>query len=129
MPVIKVNDQQFSLRPGPNRLGAGEDVDVAVADPTVCSDPWSGTNMLAQASVTEVAPQPFPLPIGAPGYLRMTVDVAMPNPVAITAGTKYQAMTVRIRRVKTVGPGSCAAGRPAAGRAPGRDRSLGRPRP
>ena len=32
MPVIKVNDQQFSLRPGPNRLGAGEDVDVAVAD-------------------------------------------------------------------------------------------------
>jgi pSer/pThr/pTyr-binding forkhead associated (FHA) protein len=32
MPVIKVNDQQFSLRPGPNRLGAGQDVDVAVAD-------------------------------------------------------------------------------------------------
>jgi pSer/pThr/pTyr-binding forkhead associated (FHA) protein len=32
MPVIKVNDQQFSLRPGPNRLGAGEGVDVAVAD-------------------------------------------------------------------------------------------------
>src|SRR5689334_2790324 len=35
MPVIKVNDQQFSLRPGPNRLGAGEDVDVAVADNAV----------------------------------------------------------------------------------------------
>ncbi|HEY4307128.1 MAG TPA: FHA domain-containing protein [Gemmatimonadaceae bacterium] len=32
MPVIKVNDQQFSLRPGPNRLGAGEGVDVIVAD-------------------------------------------------------------------------------------------------
>jgi pSer/pThr/pTyr-binding forkhead associated (FHA) protein len=32
MPVIKVNDQQFSLRPGPNRLGAGDGVDVAVAD-------------------------------------------------------------------------------------------------
>jgi pSer/pThr/pTyr-binding forkhead associated (FHA) protein len=32
MPVIKVNDQQFSLRPGPNRLGAGEGVDVAVGD-------------------------------------------------------------------------------------------------
>ena len=32
MPVIKVNDQQFSLRPGPNRLGAGEGVDVAVTD-------------------------------------------------------------------------------------------------
>lgn len=32
MPVIKVNDQQFSLRPGPNRLGAGEGVDVTVAD-------------------------------------------------------------------------------------------------
>lgn len=30
MPVIKVNDQQFSLRPGPNRLGAGDGVDVAV---------------------------------------------------------------------------------------------------
>lgn len=32
MPVIKVNDQQFSLRPGPNRLGSGDGVDVAVAD-------------------------------------------------------------------------------------------------
>jgi pSer/pThr/pTyr-binding forkhead associated (FHA) protein len=32
MPVIKVNDQQFSLRPGPNRLGAGEGVDVTVAE-------------------------------------------------------------------------------------------------
>ena len=28
MPVIKVNDQQFSLSPGPNRLGAGDGVDV-----------------------------------------------------------------------------------------------------
>jgi pSer/pThr/pTyr-binding forkhead associated (FHA) protein len=34
MPVIKVNDQHFSLRPGPNRLGGGEGVDVAVADNT-----------------------------------------------------------------------------------------------
>jgi pSer/pThr/pTyr-binding forkhead associated (FHA) protein len=32
MPVIKVNDQQFSLRPGPNRLGAGDGVDVRVDD-------------------------------------------------------------------------------------------------
>ncbi len=32
MPVIKVNDQQFSLRPGPNRLGAGADADVSVAE-------------------------------------------------------------------------------------------------
>ena len=32
MPVIKVNDQQFALRPGPNRLGAGDGVDVTVAD-------------------------------------------------------------------------------------------------
>jgi pSer/pThr/pTyr-binding forkhead associated (FHA) protein len=30
MPVIKVNDQQYSLRPGPNRLGAGVDADVRV---------------------------------------------------------------------------------------------------
>lgn len=34
MPVIKVNDQHFSLRPGPNRLGGGDGVDVAVADNT-----------------------------------------------------------------------------------------------
>ena len=32
MPVIKVNDQQFALRPGPNRLGAGDGVDVTVSD-------------------------------------------------------------------------------------------------
>jgi pSer/pThr/pTyr-binding forkhead associated (FHA) protein len=32
MPVIKVNDQQFSLRPGPNRLGAGADADVSVVE-------------------------------------------------------------------------------------------------
>jgi pSer/pThr/pTyr-binding forkhead associated (FHA) protein len=30
MPVIKVNDQQYSLRPGQNRLGAGVDADVRV---------------------------------------------------------------------------------------------------
>ncbi|HXT14845.1 MAG TPA: FHA domain-containing protein [Gemmatimonadaceae bacterium] len=30
MPVIKVNDQQYSLRPGPNRVGAGMDADVRV---------------------------------------------------------------------------------------------------
>ncbi|HEX4683698.1 MAG TPA: FHA domain-containing protein [Gemmatimonadaceae bacterium] len=30
MPVIKINDQQYSLRPGPNRVGAGTDVDVRV---------------------------------------------------------------------------------------------------
>lgn len=32
MPVIKVNDQQFALRPGTNRLGAGDGVDVMVSD-------------------------------------------------------------------------------------------------
>jgi pSer/pThr/pTyr-binding forkhead associated (FHA) protein len=32
MPVIKINDQQYSLRPGPNRVGAGTDVDVRVDD-------------------------------------------------------------------------------------------------
>lgn len=32
MPVIKVNDQQFSLRPGPNRLGGGDGVDVRVSE-------------------------------------------------------------------------------------------------
>src|SRR5262245_32500842 len=31
MPVIKVDNQQYSLRPGPNRLGAGAGVDVQVA--------------------------------------------------------------------------------------------------
>jgi pSer/pThr/pTyr-binding forkhead associated (FHA) protein len=30
MPVIKVNDQQYSLRPGANRLGAGDGMDIAV---------------------------------------------------------------------------------------------------
>lgn len=30
MPVIKVNDRQYSLRPGQNRLGAGADADVRV---------------------------------------------------------------------------------------------------
>jgi pSer/pThr/pTyr-binding forkhead associated (FHA) protein len=30
MPVIKVNDRQYSLRPGQNRLGAGVDADVCV---------------------------------------------------------------------------------------------------
>jgi hypothetical protein len=30
MPVIKVNDKRYSLRPGANRLGAGSDVDVRV---------------------------------------------------------------------------------------------------
>jgi len=30
MPVIKVDNQQYSLKPGPNRLGAGADVDVQV---------------------------------------------------------------------------------------------------
>jgi pSer/pThr/pTyr-binding forkhead associated (FHA) protein len=32
MPVIKINDQQFSLRRGPNRLGGGADADVCVDD-------------------------------------------------------------------------------------------------
>jgi pSer/pThr/pTyr-binding forkhead associated (FHA) protein len=32
MPVIKVNDQQYLLRPGPNRVGAGADADINVAD-------------------------------------------------------------------------------------------------
>ncbi len=32
MPVMKVNDQQFFLRPGPNRLGAGDGVDVTVGE-------------------------------------------------------------------------------------------------
>lgn len=32
MPVIKVNDQQYALRPGQNRLGAGANADVHVAD-------------------------------------------------------------------------------------------------
>lgn len=32
MPVIMVNDQQYTLRPGPNRLGGGADADVRVAD-------------------------------------------------------------------------------------------------
>lgn len=32
MPVIKINDQQYALRPGPNRVGAGTDVDVRVDD-------------------------------------------------------------------------------------------------
>jgi len=31
MPVIKVNDQQYLLRPGPNRVGAGADADINVA--------------------------------------------------------------------------------------------------
>src|SRR6478609_6858955 len=31
MPVIKVDNEQYSLRPGPNRLGAGVDADVRVA--------------------------------------------------------------------------------------------------
>jgi pSer/pThr/pTyr-binding forkhead associated (FHA) protein len=31
MPVIQVNDRQYSLRPGQNRLGAGVDADVRVA--------------------------------------------------------------------------------------------------
>jgi pSer/pThr/pTyr-binding forkhead associated (FHA) protein len=32
MPVIMVNDQQYTLRPGPNRLGGGADADVCVAE-------------------------------------------------------------------------------------------------
>ncbi|MEP6492181.1 MAG: FHA domain-containing protein [bacterium] len=32
MPVIKVNDQQYTLRPGPNRLGSGVDADVHIGD-------------------------------------------------------------------------------------------------
>jgi pSer/pThr/pTyr-binding forkhead associated (FHA) protein len=32
MPVTKVNDQQFSLRPGPNRLGAGADAGVSATE-------------------------------------------------------------------------------------------------
>lgn len=36
MPVIKVNDQPYSLRPGANRLGAGDDADVRVGgDPAL----------------------------------------------------------------------------------------------
>jgi len=31
MPVIKVDNHQYALRPGPNRLGAGDDADVRVA--------------------------------------------------------------------------------------------------
>lgn len=32
MPVITVNDQQYSLRPGANRLGGGADVDLPIGD-------------------------------------------------------------------------------------------------
>jgi len=45
MPVIKVNDQQFSLRPGPNRLGAGEGVDVTVAD-----NSWLGVQAIVDVA-------------------------------------------------------------------------------
>ena len=31
MPVIKLNDQQFLLRPGPNRLGGGDFVEMTIS--------------------------------------------------------------------------------------------------
>ena len=47
MPVIKVNDQQYSLRPGPNRLGGGAGVDV-----TVDLDAALGVQAIVEAETT-----------------------------------------------------------------------------
>jgi hypothetical protein len=43
MPVIKVNDKRYSLRPGANRLGAGADVDVRVDE-----DPALGVQAIVE---------------------------------------------------------------------------------
>src|SRR5437763_797410 len=48
MPVIKVNDQQFSLRPGQTRLGGGTDADVRVAD-----DPAVGLQAILELGADE----------------------------------------------------------------------------
>ena len=48
MPVIKVNDKRYSLRPGANRLGAGADVDVRVDE-----DPALGVQAIVEVESDE----------------------------------------------------------------------------
>jgi ribosomal 50S subunit-recycling heat shock protein len=50
MPVIKVNDKRYPLRPGANRLGAGADVDVRVDD-----DPAIGVQAIVDVESNEQA--------------------------------------------------------------------------
>lgn len=50
MPVIKVNDKRYPLRPGANRLGAGADVDVRVDD-----DPTIGVQAIVDVESNEQA--------------------------------------------------------------------------
>ena len=45
MPVIKVDNHQYALRPGPNRVGVGDDMDVRVA-----GDPALGVQAIVDMS-------------------------------------------------------------------------------
>jgi pSer/pThr/pTyr-binding forkhead associated (FHA) protein len=74
MPVIQVNDRQYSLRPGQNRLGAGVDADVRVA----------GDEALGVQAIVDV-----------------TLDE---QPVIRRAGTDAARATVRVNGVPLVDP-------------------------
>jgi pSer/pThr/pTyr-binding forkhead associated (FHA) protein len=81
MPVIKVDNQQYSLRPGPNRLGAGVDADVLVAgDATLGIQAIVELGINAQAVIRRT---------GQPGSVRVN-GIALVDPTPLIHGDKVE---------------------------------------
>ncbi len=79
MPVIKVNDQQYSLRPGPNRLGAGDGVDVTVAE----------NEALGVQAIVEVALDSTVIRRAGDGAVRVN-GVALVDPTPLMHGDRVE---------------------------------------
>ena len=91
MPVIKVDNHQYALRPGPNRVGVGDDMDVRVAgDPAlgvqaIVDMSGDAEDVIRRAGQAEspVAHDPRPvlatLEVTSPGLLRgQTYEIHVP---------------------------------------------------
>jgi pSer/pThr/pTyr-binding forkhead associated (FHA) protein len=81
MPVIKVDNQQYPLRPGQNRLGAGDDADVRVA-----GDAALGVQAIVELGVNA---QAVIRRAGRPGSVRVN-GIALVDPTPLMHGDKVE---------------------------------------
>ncbi len=81
MPVIKVNDRQYSLRPGQNRLGAGVDADICVD-----GDPALGVQAIVDVSGED---QPV-IRLAAVGSAVRVNGVPLAEPTPLMHGDKLE---------------------------------------
>src|SRR5690242_19031963 len=80
MPVIKLNDQQFLLRPGTNRLGGGDFVEM-----TISSDVSLGVQAIIEVTGTEgVVIRPAP----NKGVMVKVNGVVLTGPTSLLHGDK-----------------------------------------